>query len=634
MTMNTKHFAKMAEKYHQSLPPEAREWLHNRGINDATIELYQIGYGDPYNEGIDWILIPFRGADGVIIGFKLRRFPDDDVANPTKYKNFPLGVSTTLFNGFDAINKGCDELMIVEGEFDAMVANLHRLPFAVGLSAGANTFKNEWLESLRSASVLWVCMDNDEAGKSGSESLLVTLNEHFPDKTIMYVELPEDSKDLTEFFLKGHTENELLEKAMHIAGPTMADEEDLKEMSIGELADVLDTTIRCDRSNKCILFLSMLTAYTENDQLNVCLLGPSSSGKTYLAQRVADFFPECDVKEYAGISPTALKHSEPVVDPKTGKKYVNYERIILIFSEMPGPEMLATIRPLLSHDRKELLFSTTDRNKNGGNAVKNTIIRGFPTVVFCSANARLDEQESTRALLLSPEVSDEKLEESVRMTNERAANPEAYKKRIESDESRQSLMRRIQYIKRLHINSVIIPEEKSGEVMARFRTSYPKLVPSANRAIEHLNSLIKSVAMLNAKQRMDENKNVIVEDEDIEAAFALWKSISRTQSLGVPPATYDFYAQSLVPAYKNRTKLVDGAELQDDGVTLDELLNYCYNTVGTMPNLCTLQKVVLPVLIAAGLVSRTPSVSDRRKMIYKPKIDVGDEEVNDVKDTQ
>ncbi len=89
--MNAKQLLKMTGKYHQTLPAEARDWLHSRGINDATIELYQIGYGDPYDEGIDWIIIPVRGTDGSIIGFKLRRFPDNEELNPTKYKNFPMG---------------------------------------------------------------------------------------------------------------------------------------------------------------------------------------------------------------------------------------------------------------------------------------------------------------------------------------------------------------------------------------------------------------------------------------------------------------------------------------------------------------------------------------------------------------
>ncbi len=61
--------------------------------------------------------------------------------------------------------------MIVEGEFDAMVANLHDLPFATALTAGVNTFKDEWLKSLENASVLWVCLDTMLQVKQAQKAL-------------------------------------------------------------------------------------------------------------------------------------------------------------------------------------------------------------------------------------------------------------------------------------------------------------------------------------------------------------------------------------------------------------------------------------------------------------------------------
>ena len=198
-------------------------------------------------------------------------------------------------------------------------------------------------------------------------------------------------------------------------------------MTLDELADILDSTIKNDRDVKKILLLAMLSMYTEADQMNVCLLGQSSSGKTYMAQEVAKYFPEEDVAEYAEVSPTAFKHMSPKTDAETGKEYVDCERRTLMFTEMPHPGLLSNLRPILSHDKKEVEFLTTDRGKTGGNVAKQTIIRGFPTVVFCSAYTRLNEQEVTRCLLLSPEVSDEKLEASVELTGKRVADPEAYK---------------------------------------------------------------------------------------------------------------------------------------------------------------------------------------------------------------
>ena len=135
--------------------------------------------------------------------------------------------------------------------------------------------------------------------------------------------------------------------------------------------------------------------------------------------------------------------------------------------------------------------------------------------------------------------------------------------------------------------------------------------------------------MLNAKHRMDENKNVIVKDEDIESAFALWDGISRTQSLGIPPAVYNFYMDFFVPAYEKKRKTTKNEVTpHDDGITIDELMSFHYEVAGSVPNLHTLQKITLPVLETAGLISKTQSITDKRRAIFKPKISI-DEEIED-----
>jgi len=42
----------------------------------------------------------------------------------------------------------------------------------------------------------------------------------------------------------------------------------------------------------------------------------------------------------------------------------------------------------LSHDRKELLYKITDRREKKGLRTKNVIIRGFPSVIFCTGSLK------------------------------------------------------------------------------------------------------------------------------------------------------------------------------------------------------------------------------------------------------
>ena len=61
---------------------------------------------------------------------------------------------------------------------------------------------------------------------------------------------------------------------------------------------------------------------------------------------------------------------------------VNLERKILIFLDQPHDALLQRLRPLLSHDQKELMMKITDKRELKGLRTKSVIVRGFPTAFF------------------------------------------------------------------------------------------------------------------------------------------------------------------------------------------------------------------------------------------------------------
>ncbi|MBX6334741.1 hypothetical protein IRY61_05410, partial [Candidatus Saccharibacteria bacterium] len=178
-------------------------------------------------------------------------------------------------------------------------------------------------------------------------------------------------------------------KAAHATPP--------KEITLKEVADVLSLTIKDDTNNKLIVFLCMLSAYTEQSQINVSLNAPSATGKTYLATEIAKLFPQEDKVERSGASPTSFFYGEGTHDKERKAKIVSLHRKILLFYEQPNPALQERLRALLSHDKKEITHALT--NKSGGRHKTDLIIiEGFPATVFCSAGMRLDEQEATRAI--------------------------------------------------------------------------------------------------------------------------------------------------------------------------------------------------------------------------------------------
>jgi hypothetical protein len=144
--------------------------------------------------------------------------------------------------------------------------------------------------------------------------------------------------------------------------PIPIDTSQFSEMTLDDLARVLSLTIKDDDSNKKIVFLAMLSAYTKKSQINVSLNAPSAVGKTYLATEIAKLFPDEDKIERHYASPTSFFHDDGVLDKAKKIKYIMLDREILIFYELPDPSLQARLRPLLSKD-KPAPHAITNKNK-------------------------------------------------------------------------------------------------------------------------------------------------------------------------------------------------------------------------------------------------------------------------------
>ena len=103
----------------------------------------------------------------------------------------------------------------------------------------------------------------------------------------------------------------------------------------------------------------MLSVYTKDSQFNITFRAPSSTGKSYIPIELSNYFQEEDVMKVAYSSPTAFYHGTSSFS-NTRKAYIaNLERKILIFLDMPHDQLLQRLRPLLSHDQKELTYKIT-----------------------------------------------------------------------------------------------------------------------------------------------------------------------------------------------------------------------------------------------------------------------------------
>ena len=211
----------------------------------------------------------------------------------------------------------------------------------------------------------------------------------------------------------------------------------------------------------------------------------------------------------------------------------------MIFLDQPHTLLLQHLRPFLSHDQKELVIKITDKNQRGGHKTKNILLKGFPSVIFCTASLKLDEQEATRFILLSPETNQEKIRQGVAIKIRKETDLQAYNGWLESDQRRQLLKQRIEAIKDEEIKDVKLGCPEMIEEM--FLKERSILKPKHQRDIGRIIAIIKCFAVLNLWWRTKEGATIIANEDDVQEAFKVWARISESQELNIPPYLYNMY---------------------------------------------------------------------------------------------
>lgn len=595
----------LVQKCHDNLPEEIRVYLNGRGIKDDIINKYKLGYGKFY--GKNYITIPIFGEDGYKF-FKLRQDPrdgDSKITYPQK------GAESQLFGAYTAT----ETQIICEGELDAL-ALISEGFYALTSTHGAGTFKEEWIdEGLKKAGSIYVCFDKDEAGDKGSSKVLKLLDDAGL-KNLFHINLPEEvgeHGDITDYLTKLKMPvNDLIEKYSK-AYPEKIDISQFSPMNASDIAKVLDLTIKKDNDNKVVTLLCCLSAFTEDDQTNLSFNSPSSTGKSYIALEVSKLFPEDDVIKLGNCSKTAFFHEQGKFDKEKNEIVVDLSRKILIFTDMPHVGLLESLRSFLSHDEKIMRSKITDKNQQGGNRTKTVALKGYPAVIFCTAGLKMDPQEMTRFILLSPEVNQEKIKAGISNTILKGADNEKYKEWLESDTDRNLLKLRIQAIRQEKIGDIRIANYE--DIEKRFLNQGRVLQPRHQRDVKRLLSLIKSFALLNLWWRERDNHNTIIaNNDDINQAFEIWDRISLSQELNIPPYVYELYTQVFVPAFEEKNKHNE-FDFPPDGITRLDIMNKHYQVYKRRLNMNSLRFDILPTLDSAGLITREKDRVDARKEV-------------------
>jgi len=159
-----------------------------RGFSLETIKQFRLGC-----EG-NYVTMPYLLGDTGLIKYRRYRGEGD------RFKREP-GCDSALFIAPNASDNR--EVIITEGEFDAI--SLAQLGFTnvVSVSTGANGFRLEWTDFFEPFKKIFICFDNDLKGDEGAEKLAQRLGQY----RCYRVRLPQ--KDANECLVAGYTQEEI-----------------------------------------------------------------------------------------------------------------------------------------------------------------------------------------------------------------------------------------------------------------------------------------------------------------------------------------------------------------------------------------------------------------------------------------
>jgi hypothetical protein len=411
--------------------------------------------------------------------------------------------------------------------------------------------------------------------------------------------------------MKMNQSEQIEQEFQQIESTLPKDDQEFKPLLTDELLSILGLTVKRDTENKLISFLCELSAYTEDSQFNISFNAPSSTGKSYIPTEIARLFPPDDVMEISYCSPTAFFHDCGQYIKEKNGYVVNLERKIVIFLDQPHFQLLERLRSLLSHDKKEIQLKITDKSQKGGLKTKNIFLVGFPSVIFCTAGLRLDEQESTRFLLLSPETNQEKIREAISQKITKESDTESFKTWLDENPERQLLKERILAIKDAQIREIQIENPELIKTMFFERNKILK--PRHQRDIGRIISLVKSLALLNLWFRDHIEGAIKANETDIQEAFRVWDIISESQELNLPPYIYNLFKEVILPQWNEKN-----SDLLSGGLSRQEILNKYFQVYGRPLADWLLRQQIIPMLETSGLITQEADLNDKRKMLIYP----------------
>ena len=439
---------------------------------------------------------------------------------------------------------------------------------------------------------------------------------------------------------------------------------DKKQDHFEIIVKTVKKTVMCEDSLIRQIICTGISSKTD-DPINLAIIAPTSEGKTYPITESVQFFPDKDVMYIGGMTTKVLVRQNGVlVDSDTGEPiakkilelkikikslsdkdpqkeelkallndvYANSKTVIdltgkiLIFFEPPQFDLWNLLKPILSHDKKEISYDYVDTSQ--GIHTKKIIVRGWPSCIFCSAK---DESHWTiwpeiqsRFLITSPNMIPRKYYESNILIAQKKGLPNSIQENVIVSKQEIQLAKECMY-------SILenIEQLKSENPDGRISIWIPylelvaKVIPSGKgtdvRIFKRISSLLNVIPIIKShlrhKLKCGEEKSIIASLDDLKQVLSITQNFD-----GIPKYKLDFFNDVFYPCYETKTEPdTNGTKTENIiGVTSRELCNFYKSVYHKTINSDQVKKTYLNELYQSGIIDQEKSVLNGSANIYYP----------------
>lgn len=168
--------------------PKHREFLRSRGLTLATAHEWHIGWVN----GLGRYSIPIVDGNGQVVNYRLYK---PNVARDKMIWRIKGKEATQKVFGANHLPTPCSWVVLHEGEFDTILSSQDGFP-AITQTQGSKFFKAEYLKYFQDR-VVFICYDNDDAGREGRNVALEKLRNVA--EAVYFIDLPGEGTDYTDF---------------------------------------------------------------------------------------------------------------------------------------------------------------------------------------------------------------------------------------------------------------------------------------------------------------------------------------------------------------------------------------------------------------------------------------------------